>query len=528
VSSCVRLPVVTHGVWAATRAAGCICLRARGSTHARSVVFIALLLASSVLSGSAPDRTAGARGTGAVEAGADEVLIISGAPNGDDGLEGLREGAARSEKLVPSGSEALRVARTYLDVFRKKLTLMGAKFAVLADGQKDIFSRDGTRMSSGREHTLAESRSSEMTGANVVRAPEAAVTEYAFAGGPGDGQSQIVIPIGEDKQVTVVRTKVIRTNKGVIWRGVVQDTGESALLLWWTGGRLTGLVGHNGRIYSIVNNGGTVYATLETDAGKMPRDHVTAGGDRRDHREAEDAPPLSAVRPLSAAELQALEARNTTITLMLLYTPRVASHYMLHPADVLEIAVERVNEVFSNSGLANITVRLVHTEPVDYDEQGVSQPADLYRMVDQDGPFKDVRRLRREKRANIVGLVVDDPSGCGLSTRVSPEAEEAYFVVHYSCATITTSIAHEIGHMLGVRHDRKADPSNVPFGYGHGYVNGSKWRDIMSYAESCNGCLRIPYFSNPRVLYKGEPTGTLTEDAARVILEQVERVSKFD
>jgi hypothetical protein len=50
---------------------------------------------------------------------------------------------------------------------------------------------------------------------------------------------------------------------------------------------------------------------------------------------------------------------------------------------------------------------------------------------------------------------------------------------------------------------------------------------IMSYAESCNGCVRIPSWSNPRVLYKGEPTATLMEDNARVILEQAERVSKF-
>jgi hypothetical protein len=41
------------------------------------------------------------------------------------------------------------------------------------------------------------------------------------------------------------------------------------------------------------------------------------------------------------------------------------------------------------------------------------------------------------------------------------------------------------------------------------------------------GCLRIPYWSNPRVTYQGEPTGTLLEDNARVILEQAERVSRF-
>ena len=66
----------------------------------------------------------------------------------------------------------------------------------------------------------------------------------------------------------------------------------------------------------------------------------------------------------------------------------------------------------------------------------------------------------------------------------------------------------------------------MPFAYGHGHVNG-KWRDIMSYQQSCDGCVRIPYWSNPRVTYKGEPTGTVAADNAPVILEQAERVSNF-
>ena len=89
------------------------------------------------------------------------------------------------------------------------------------------------------------------------------------------------------------------------------------------------------------------------------------------------------------------------------------------------------------------------------------------------------------------------------------------------------SIAHEIGHSLGARHDRFADENDAPVAYGHGYVNGSKWRDIMSYNAGCGGCPRIPYWSNPRVLYKGEPTGTPAADNARLILELAERVSNF-
>jgi len=200
---------------------------------------------------------------------------------------------------------------------------------------------------------------------------------------------------------------------------------------------------------------------------------------------------------------------------------------MIGPADLIELAIEQANQTFRNSGIGNVKLRPVHTQLVDYDETGSEQFQHLFRMVDAAGPFKDIRRLRDEKKADVVGLILEDPTGCGLSTRVGADAEEAYFVVHHSCATLTISIAHEIGHILGARHDRVTDDNNTPTPYAHGYVNGAKWRDIMSYQQGCNGCPRIPFWSNPRISYKGEPTGTVAEDNARVILEQAERVSKF-
>ena len=141
--------------------------------------------------------------------------------------------------------------------------------------------------------------------------------------------------------------------------------------------------------------------------------------------------------------------------------------------------------------------------------------------------FTKVRLLRNEKRADVVALIVDDPSGCGLSTRVAADADEAFVVVHHSCAALTYSLAHEIGHIIGTRHDKALDQNTSPFPYGHGYVNGTKWRDIMSYKSSCNGCPRLPFWSNPTIKIMGERGGTNETDNARVILEQAERVSKF-
>jgi hypothetical protein len=99
---------------------------------------------------------------------------------------------------------------------------------------------------------------------------------------------------------------------------------------------------------------------------------------------------------------------------MILYTKFAASHYIRHPADTLTLAIEEANESFRNSGLGNITLRLVHSQAIDYDGRGDDHFTHLYRMVDG------------------VGLVIDNPNGCGLSTRVGPDSEEAFFVVHHS------------------------------------------------------------------------------------------------
>ena len=167
------------------------------------------------------------------------------------------------------------------------------------------------------------------------------------------------------------RIKASATEKGGTWRGGVEETGESAVLMWWKDGRLTGVFGYKGHIYTVVNMGGEVHAVVETDPKMMPPDHSPAKADNavRPRTDAARAARGAASRSAAAgqadssdAERQALEAKKITIDLMLLYTKRAASHYMRDPADLMELAIEQANETFRNSGLGNISLRLVHTQ----------------------------------------------------------------------------------------------------------------------------------------------------------------------
>jgi len=358
--------------------------------------------------------------------------------------------------------------------------------------------------------------------------------ELQYSGAPTDVGAEVQLPV-QGKYVSIVRKQSILQKDGsVVWYGEVQETGERAMLMLWSNALLSGYFAYKGTIFTVESLGGGVTASSEMDRRQIPGDHPEPGG-RIDTVPGAPAEPMvprapvaePRIAPFPDAERLALEAKDITIDVMLLYSRNVAELYVRKPEDLLALAIEETNQTFKNSGLGNIKLRLVHTQVVDYDTSEDDQFTNLYTMVDGLGPFKDVKTLRDEKRADIVGLIIDNPSGCGLSTRIGPSSDEGFFVVHHACATITMSIAHEIGHMLGVRHDRFVDQNDQPFAYGHGYVNADKWRDIMSYKVGCGGCPRIPYWSNPRVLYKGEPTGTPAADGARVILELAERVSKF-
>jgi peptidyl-Asp metalloendopeptidase len=483
--------------------------------------------------------------------GETEQIIISNAPEHTSRIHALISrllGKFKTERLGTTASEVLSIPKSKVELLEQRLKQVGAKVTRLRENWNHILTKRQADAPLTAEQKAAVDRASKSpatTSVGVLQMPNAAVAELALtrfeqsvgtkgrAGPQGDPYAKVFLPLG-DGHITLVRTRSPdSTAGGVTWVGVTEDTGERAVLMLWKDGHLSGYFGYKGRIYTVNHAGGEVHTMAEIDPKKLPPDHAPDPAQRNPSvappppTTLPPPPPEPEVAPFPEADRQALEAKKIVIDVMLLYTPRVVADYIRNPVDLSALAIEQANQTFRNSGLGNITLRLLDSRLIDYDEAGADQFDHLYRMVDGVGVFKDLKKLRDEKRADIVGLVLDSPTGCGQSTRVGADAEEAYFVVHHACAAITYSIAHEIGHILGARHDRVMDRNDNPFPFAHGHINGTKWRDMMSYQEGCGGCPRIPYWSNPRVMYQGEPSGTPASDNARVILEQAERVSRF-
>jgi hypothetical protein len=169
-------------------------------------------------------------------------------------------------------------------------------------------------------------------------------------------------------------------------------------------------------------------------------------------------------------------------------------------------------------------VRIAHVAPVVYDEfmnlGNYAQHVALLRGT-TDGIMDGVHALRNQYLADAVLLILDDGALCGRASQIGSTSVTAFAAVWAPCLLSGFTFAHELGHLQSARHDLQTDGTLSPYAYGHGYIAPDRsWRTIMAYADKCNQCAALPYWSNPNVLHpqQGIPMGTATrEDNARVL-----------
>jgi len=208
--------------------------------------------------------------------------------------------------------------------------------------------------------------------------------------------------------------------------------------------------------------------------------------------------------------------RDCKIRVLVLYTP-YAQTLSSNIKNTVNHAVNLANDAFINSNI-NYRMELAYAGLTNYTEEG-DDKADFRKSLrrfrnDGDGYMDEVHTLRDKYSADICVIFLGSRGLCGRATGINVGKNSAFCAVRASGGCINDhTLAHEIGHLVGCRHDYHMDANLVPHTYCHGYINPSMtWRTIMAYDNKCVNagcyCPTIEYFSNPNVYYNGEPTGT--------------------
>ncbi len=263
--------------------------------------------------------------------------------------------------------------------------------------------------------------------------------------------------------------------------------------------------------------------------------------------------------PSSAPEYYSAEddALPAEIDILVLYPKAFLDSFNEAQIDAqLTEAMMVTNTIFSNSDI-NARVRIIGHQQADLHGKNVVELRDKIVFWEYDpesgytsrhGPdWELVDTLRNEAGADIVEILTDTPTLHGRGEIVGlaasiPEpvmadhsdlgvavfcaymdpwsvfslesfSEQAKQEVQHRVALTNHSytFAHELGHLLGGKHDRLTQPQRVlspAYDYAHGYLTPDRsYVTIMGYEYESEGIKRIPYYSNPDKTYAGQPLG---------------------
>ncbi len=207
-------------------------------------------------------------------------------------------------------------------------------------------------------------------------------------------------------------------------------------------------------------------------------------------------------------------------------------------ATTIASRIEAANTILQNSQITNLRWRYVAAYQVpDFTPTG-SLEDDLDRITFADNP---VGQFVAEKAAlHGVDQAVIYVSGNRDYSGIAWVTTRLTALAHHSAAvwnTGSTTLAHEMAHNFGCRHDRQQDAiegggafdGDGKYWYGHRFLrNGVDTGTVMSYADS-----RVPYFSNPNVTFQGIPLGIAENQTkaaynARVLRDNAQPMASYD
>jgi peptidyl-Asp metalloendopeptidase len=296
------------------------------------------------------------------------------------------------------------------------------------------------------------------------------------------------------------------------WIGTFDDAPGSVLVLSKTKGVVTGFANYKDQTLEILPAAGGKHVLFAVDT-----DHM-AMGDGIVEQTTGGADALSTTTSDYGLGTTTLAAGSAVVQdVLVLYTAAAATAYGQATLEsMITSAVESGNQAYQNSNAA-VTINLVGLQQSSLTESSTGMQATLTALKQN----STVRSLRDKLAADMVVLVSQDTGACGYSSLqittttlngVTTSNTDAYAVVASKCLS-SESLAHELGHLQGLDHNRenKANSNRYPYSFGYRVCASDGFRDVMSYPCSTGGVPRVLQFSNPNVYYNGYATGVSYE-----------------
>ncbi len=296
----------------------------------------------------------------------------------------------------------------------------------------------------------------------------------------------------------------------------------------------------------VVTRGTVVVGTIEADgrtfllapdtSGAQTLDDITTTGVRCGGAVVPAVPLVSpgVVAPEPRLPAASAAAGDPVVELLVVYSSeaRVAAGGAEAMRATIELAVEATNDALAHS-LVPAQLRLVDAREVAYAEsRSLSTDLDRVTGID-DGAMDDVHAWRDAAGADLVSLIVErnDAGIEGIAWLMqSPTVDFAPLafsvVMRRTAASLT--LAHEVGHNLGLAHDRDNAGAAGVYPYAYGYRDPPYFRDVMSYPCQGTPCPLVPYFSTPDAFHAGRPLGRPDlEDNARALRQTMPVAAAF-
>lgn len=221
-------------------------------------------------------------------------------------------------------------------------------------------------------------------------------------------------------------------------------------------------------------------------------------------------------------------SQSCNLRIMIVYTPAVSSN-VNNPLNLCQQSIDLLNQTFSNSGV-NHTAELAYAGEIDYTETG-DNDIDMKEFGNpNDGIIDQIHGMRDDYSADLCAIYTTSSSFLGISAAVYADESHVFCQVYYDAAVSNITFPHEIGHLLGARHNVRIDSKTNPFPYNHGYwivtATSHFWpflhywgyRSVMCYDPSLwmntfwssYNVPKVPYWTSPNVTFNTSQFGTLT------------------